>query len=120
MANMKSKSLLRKCIYADRGCTTTVTQKTLLSHRRECGFAPVQCSHDECEATVSRKDLANHQENCEFQSVTCEECLEAMKQKDHEEHICVLPKNLARMTKIVQTVQSDQVGAIPDAISFVF
>ena len=107
----------RKCAYASRGCTTRLRQENLSSHRKKCGFAPVQCSHDGCEVTVNKQDLISHQENCEFRWVTCEECDEAMKQRDYEEHVCVLRKKLAEMTKIVHAVQGDQVSTILDVIS---
>ena len=81
-------------MYASRGCTIKVRHEDLLSHHEECGFAPVQCSHDGCEVTVNKQDVVSHQENCEFRSVTCEECLEAMKKRDYGKHNCVLRKEM--------------------------
>ena len=92
MANMHQQLqpvALRRCAYANRGCTTTVRGVALSSHLQECGFAPVQCSHDGCEVTVNRQNLVSHQQNCGFRLVTCEECDEAMKQRDFEVHYCV-------------------------------
>lgn len=104
-----------RCMYAIRGCTTTVKHEDLLSHHEECGFAPVHCSHDGCEVTVNKQDVVGHQANCEFRSVTCEECLEAMKQRDCGKHICVLRKEvgelkhgLAEMWKVLREIQDEQ------------
>ena len=104
-----------RCMYAIRGCTTTVKHDDLLSHHEECGFAPVHCSHDGCEVTVNKQDVVGHQANCEFRSVTCEECLEAMKQRDCGKHICVLRKeldetkhSLAEVWKVLREIQDEQ------------
>lgn len=120
MANMFQPSRPRRCKHANRGCTSRLRVGALLSHLQECGFAPVQCPYDGCEATVNRQDFASHEQNCEFRLVTCEECNEAMKETDYEEHVCVLRKKLAEMTRIVQAVQGDQVSVIPDVISDLF
>ena len=112
---MNKGSQFRRCKYAGRGCERWITSPS--SHHRKCDFAPVQCPHDGCEVTVDRQDLVSHQENCEFRSVTCEECDETMKQRDYEEHVCVLRKKLAEMTKIVRAVKGDQVSTILDVIS---
>ena len=114
---MYQQTRLRRCAYANRGCTTTLRQENLSSHLKKCGFAPIQCIFDGCEVTVNRQDANSHHENCEFRWVTCEECDEAMKKSDYEEHVCVLRKKLAEMTKIVQAVQGDQVSTILHVIS---
>ena len=104
-----------RCMYATRGCATTVKHDDLLSHHEECGFAPVRCSHDGCEVTVNKQDVVSHQAICEFRSVTCEECLEAMKQRDYGKHICVLRKEvdelkhgLAEVWKVLREIQDEQ------------
>ena len=106
MANMHQQLqqlALRRCTYANRGCTTTARQADLSWHLQECGFAPVQCSHDGCEVTVNRQDLVSHQQNCGFRSLTCEECHVAMNQRDYALHSCVVQRVLSRI------LQGDQV-----------
>ena len=105
-----------RCMYASRGCKSAVKHEDLLSHHEECGFAPVQCSHDGCEVTVNKQDVASHQENCEFRTVTCEECLEAMKKRDYGKHNCVLRKELdetrrglAEVWKVLRQIQDEQI-----------
>ena len=102
MANMNRPPSC-KCKYANRGCTRKVRGEALSWHLQECGFAPVQCSHDGCEVTVNRQDLVSHQQNCGFRSLTCEECDVAMNQRDYEVHSCVVRRVLSRI------LQGDQV-----------
>ena len=106
-----------KCRYASRGCTTDVSHESLLSHHDECGFAPVQCSHEGCEASVNRQDVDSHQQKCEFRSITCDDCLEVMKQREYRKHGCFLRKEadenkaeLAEVKKILQEIQDEQVS----------
>ena len=110
MANMNQEYQLRRCAYVNRGCTTRLKHETSLSHLRECGFAPVQCSHIECEVTVNRHDLNSHERNCQFRIVFCEECREMMEQRVYEKHNCVLRRELAEMRRILQGMQSNQVS----------
>ena len=114
--NLLQQLQYTRCMYASRGCKSTVKHEDLLSHHEECGFAPVQCSHDVCEVTVNKQDLGSHQENCEFRSVTCEECLEAMKKRDYGKHNCVLRKEmdefkhrLAEVWKVLREIQDEQI-----------
>ncbi|CAB4024496.1 E3 ubiquitin- ligase NRDP1 [Paramuricea clavata] len=104
-----------RCRYASRGCTSAVRHEALLSHREECGFAPVQCSHEGCEATVNRQDLVSHQQACEFRLVTCEDCHEAMRQTEYRKHTCVLRKEvdenkreLVEVKRILREIQDEQ------------
>ena len=104
-----------KCKYASRGCTTDVSHESLLLHHDECGFAPVQCSHEGCEATVNRQDVDSHQQKCEFRSITCDDCQEVMKRKEYETHGCVLRRDvnenrrdLSEMQKILLEIQDVQ------------
>jgi hypothetical protein len=86
VANILEQFQSARCRYVSRGCTSAVRREALLSHQEECGFAPVQCSHDGCEATVNRQDLVSHQQACEFRSVTCNDCHEAMRQREYRKH----------------------------------
>ena len=113
--NLLQQLQYTRCMYASRGCKSAVKHEDLLSHHEDCGFAPVQCSHDGCEVTVNKQDLGSHQENCEFRSVTCEECLEAMKKRDYRKHDCVLRKEmdefkrgLAEVWKVLREIQDEQ------------
>ena len=116
---MNKGSQFGRCKYAGRGCERWITSPS--SHHRKCDFAPVQCPHDGCEVTVDRQDLVSHQENCEFRSVTCEECDETMKQKDYEEHVCVLRRELAEARRLLQGMQGRQVSTqVSDVVSFPF
>ena len=112
---MDKGSQFGRCKYAGRGCERWIKSPT--SHRK-CDFAPVQCPHDGCEVTVDRQDLVSHQENCEFRSVTCEECDETMKQKDYEEHVCVLRRELAEARRLLQGRQVNT--QVSDVVSFPF
>ena len=107
---MDGQSQLNRCGYANRGRTPTVGEEDFLSHYEECGFAPVQCSHDGCEVTVNKQDVASHEQSCKFRSVTCEECDEAVKHKDYDRHSCVLQRKLAELTRILQEIQGGEVG----------
>jgi hypothetical protein len=118
MANFNKQIPLRRCLYASRGCTNAVKGKAFLSHHVECGFAPVQCSHEGCEETVNRQDLDSHQKNCEFQSVTCDDCDETMKQRDYGNHSCALRRELADVKRILREIQGGQVSTVPDVASY--
>lgn len=116
LRNLLQQLQYSRCMYASRGCTSTVKYEDLLSHHEECGFAPVRCSYGECEVTVNKQDVASHQESCEYRSVTCEECLEAMKKRDYEKHSCVLRKELdetrhglAEVWKVLREIQDEQI-----------
>ena len=115
VANLLQQFQSPRCRYASRGCTSAVRHEDLLSHHEECGFAPVQCSHEGCEATVDRQDLVSHQQNCEFRSITCEDCHEAVRQQEYEKHRCVLRRelnenkhDLVEMQKILREIQDEQ------------
>ena len=110
MANMNPESQLRRCTYVNRGCTTRVKHETLSSHLRECGFAPVQCSHNGCEVNVNRQDLDSHERNCKFRIVFCKECHEVMEQRDCERHNCVLQRELTEIKRILLGMQGNQVS----------
>ena len=115
VANLLQQFQSPKCRYATRGCTSEVKHEALLSHHEECGFAPVQCSHEGCEATVNRQDLISHQQSCELRSVTCEECQEVMRQREYGKHGCFLRKDvdenkrgLAEVQRILREIQEEQ------------
>jgi hypothetical protein len=117
VANLLQQFQSQRCRYATRGCTSAAGRETLSSHHEECGFAPVQCSHDGCEATVNRQDLVSHQQACEFRSVTCEDCHEAMKQREYGKHACVFrreidenKRGLVDIQKILREIQDEQVS----------
>ena len=115
VANLLQQFQSPKCRYATRGCTSEVKHEALLSHQEECGFAPVQCSHEGCEATVNRQDLVSHQQSCEMRSVTCEECQDVMRQQEYGKHGCFLRKDvdenkrgLAEVQRILREIQEEQ------------
>ena len=110
MANFYQQSQLHRCGHASRGCTSIVRSEALFSHLLECGFAPVQCSHEGCEKTVNRQDLVSHQQDCEFRSVSCEDCHEAMRQGDYRRHSCVLLRELADVRGLLREIQGGQVS----------
>ncbi len=115
VANLLQQFQSLRCKYATRGCTSEVKYEDFLLHHEECGFAPVQCSHEGCEATVNRQDVVSHQQNCEFRSVTCDDCRETMRQREYGKHGCVLRKELdenkrglVEIQKILREIQSEQ------------
>jgi hypothetical protein len=117
VANLLEQFQSQRCRYASRGCTSAVRREVLSSHHEECGFAPVQCSHEGCEATVNRQDLVSHQQACEFQPITCEDCHEAMRQREYAKHTCVLRReldenkcSLVEIQKILREMQDEQVS----------
>ena len=110
MANLYQQFQLHRCGHASRGCTSIVRHEALFSHLLECGFAPVQCSHEGCVKTVNRQDLVSHEQNCEFRSVTCEDCHEAMRQGDYRRHSCVLLRELADVRGLLREIQGGQVS----------
>ena len=112
MANFNPHFPFLRCENASRGCTSVSRSRLFkLWHQEECGFAPVQCSHDgSCEATVNRQDLVSHQQNCEFRSVTCDDCHETMRQQEYGKHICALRRELARVTRTLRDIQDEQVS----------
>ena len=115
VANLFEQFLSLRCKYASRGCTSAARDESLLSHEEECGFAPVQCSHEGCEATVNRQDLVSHQQTCEFRSVICDDCREAMRQREYKKHPCVFRKELeenkrglAEVWRVLREIQDEQ------------
>ena len=119
VANLLEQFQSLRCMYASSGCASEVKYEDLLSHHEECGFAPVQCSHEGCEATVNRQDVVSHQQTCEFRSVTCEECQETMRQREYGKHPCVFRREidenkhgLAEIQKILREIQDKQVSSL--------
>ncbi|CAB4007278.1 RING finger 151-like isoform X2 [Paramuricea clavata] len=115
VANLLEQFQSHRCRYVSRGCMTAVSREALLLHHEECGFAPVQCSHEGCEDTVHRQDLVSHQQACEFRSVTCDDCHEAMKKREYRKHSCVLRKEvdenkqeLVEVKRILREIQDEQ------------
>ena len=94
--NLLQQLQYTRCMYASRGCKSAVKHEDLLSHHEDCGFAPVQCSHDGCEVTVNKQDLGSHQ--------------------DYGKHDCVLRKEmdefkrgLAEVWKVLREIQDEQI-----------
>ena len=112
MANLYQQS---PCRHANRGCDRILTPANTLLHLQECAFAPVRCSHEGCQATVNRQDLISHQQTCEFRSVICDDCRETMGHREYENHICVLPRELSEVTRMLR-----QVSIVPNVAFYYF
>ncbi len=111
MANFNQQFQLLRCAYARRGCASVFRNElSMLLHYEECGFTPVQCSHDGCQATVNMQDLVSHEQNCEFRSVTCDDCHETVRQREYGNHGCVLRRELTEVTRMLRDIQTQQVS----------